>query len=219
VNAIINNIPQIINAGIQLLVALVKNTPKIIIEVVKAIPQIITEIVRAIINCIPQIAQTGLQLIQGLWQGISDAGAWLRDKISGFFGGVVSSIKNFFGIKSPSTLFRDQIGKNMALGIGVGFADKMDDVGKAMQEAIPTTLDAPDLDINAGISTSLYGGNSVGGAFSLADIVGRLDSLSEIMVQLFDIKVVLDDGTLVGKLAPEIDRNLALLRKRGLVGV
>lgn len=108
----------------------------------------------------------------------------------------------------------------MALGIGVGFADEMDDVGKAMQEAIPTTLDAPDLDINAGINTAFHGGGfgSVGG-FSLADIVGRLDSLSEIMVQLFDIKVVLDDGTLVGRLAPEIDRNLALLRKRGLVGV
>jgi len=95
----------------------------------------------------------------------------------------------------------------------------MNDVGKAMQEAIPTTLDAPDLDINAGINTAFHGGGfgSVNG-FSLADIVGRLDSLSEIMVQLFDIKVVLDDGTLVGKLAPEIDRNLALLRRRGLVG-
>jgi len=157
----------------------------------------------------------GSELIKGLWQGISNVGAWLRDKISGFFGGVVSSIKNFFGIKSPSTLFRDQIGKNMALGVGVGFADEMDRVSKEMQEAIPTEFDT-DLDISAGIRTSVFGAS--GGAVSLADIIGQIDSLMDVMVQLFDVKVVLDDGTLVGRLAPEIDRNLALLKRRRLVG-
>jgi phage-related protein len=226
VNAIVGNIPQIINAGIRLLVSLVQNLPKIIAEIVKAIPQIISGIVTGILGAVPQLAHTGLQLIQGLWQGISDAGAWLRDKISGFFGGVVSSIKNFFGIRSPSTLFRDLIGKNMALGIGVGFAEEMDDVGKDMQQAIPTTLDAPDLDtlgITAGIRTSMFSAN---GTVSLGDFGGLLDGIAVILLDMFpaliealDIKVGLDDGTLVGKLAPEIDRNLALLRRRGLVGV
>jgi len=37
---------------------------------------------------------------------------------------VVSSIKNFFGIKSPSALFAG-IGRNMGEGIGVGFVDAM----------------------------------------------------------------------------------------------
>jgi phage-related protein len=223
INAILGNIPQIINAGIRLLVALVQNLPKIIVEVVKAVPQIITGIVKAIIDSVPQLAKVGLELIKGLWQGISDAGAWLREKISGFFGGVVSSIKNFFGIKSPSTLFRDLFGKNMALGIGVGFVEEMKKVEQDMQEAIPTTLDAPDLDINAGIRTSMYGAN---GTISLGDFGGLLDGIAVIILDMFpaliaalDIKVVLDDGTLVGKLAPEIDRNLALLKKRGLAGV
>ncbi|MCL2889550.1 MAG: hypothetical protein FWE65_03900 [Eggerthellaceae bacterium] len=72
----------------------------------------------------PKLAEAGLNLIKGLWQGINDAGAWLRDKIAGFFGGVVSSIKNFFGIKSPSALFAG-IGRNMGEGIGVGFVDAM----------------------------------------------------------------------------------------------
>jgi len=220
INALIRAIPQLIQAGIQLLVAIVGNLPKIIAEVVKAIPQIIAGIVQGLLGAVPQLAQTGLQLIQGLWQGISDAGAWLRDKISGFFGGVVSSIKNFFGIRSPSTLFRDQIGKNMALGIGVGFADEMDKVAQEMQDSIPTSLDAPDFDINTGINTAL-------GAVGITDTLGlKLDGIAGVIAQMFpaliealDIKVVLDDGTLVGRLAPEIDRNLALLKKRGLVGV
>jgi hypothetical protein len=201
----------------------VQNLPKIVVEVVKAVPQIIAGIVQGLLSAVPQLAKTGLRLIQGLWQGISDAGAWLRDKISGFFGGVVSSIKSFFGIRSPSTLFRDLFGKNMALGIGVGFVEEMEKVAQDMQEAIPTALDAPDLDINAGIRTSMFGTN---GTVSLGDFSGLLDGIAVIMLDMFpailealDIKVVLDDGTLVGKLAPEIDRNLALLRRRGLVGV
>lgn len=76
-------------------------------------------------------------LLKGLWQGISDAGAWLYDKISGFFGGVVDKIKKFFGIASPSKLFRDQIGKNLALGIGEGFSSEMGRISKEMKDAIP----------------------------------------------------------------------------------
>ena len=82
----------------------------------------------------------GGNLIKGLWQGISDAGAWLRDKISGFFGGVVDSIKNFFGIHSPSTLFAG-LGRNMGEGIGVGFEAAMAGVARDMQNAIPTSFD------------------------------------------------------------------------------
>ena len=124
-------------AGVQLLVALVQNLPAIIAEVVKAIPQIITSIVEAIGGLAWKLVEAGGNLIKGLWQGISDAGAWLRDKISGFFGGVVDSIKNFFGIHSPSTLFAG-LGENMAQGLGLGFGDQMNQVAKDMQSAIPT---------------------------------------------------------------------------------
>jgi hypothetical protein len=108
--------------------------------VVKAVPQIIAGLVTAIIESVPKLAQAGLDLIKGLWQGISDAGAWLWDKISGFFGNVVSKIKNFFGIKSPSALFAG-IGHNMGEGIGVGFEDAMAAVSRDMQNAVPTNFD------------------------------------------------------------------------------
>ena len=123
----------------QLFVALIKNLPTIIIEIVKAVPQIITALVNGFTSSISQIASVGGNLIKGLWQGISDAGAWLRDKISGFFGGVVDSIKNFFGIHSPSTLFAG-LGRNMGEGIGVGFEEAMAGVARRHAECHPNQL-------------------------------------------------------------------------------
>lgn len=137
VSAIIGSIPQLIVAGVQLLVALIANLPAIIAGVVKAVPQIIAALVSGFSGSIGQIAQVGGNLIKGLWQGISDAGAWLWSKISGFFGGVVSRIKDFFGIHSPSTLFAG-LGENMAQGLGAGFGNEMNRVATDMQSAVPT---------------------------------------------------------------------------------
>jgi len=71
------------------------------------------------------MAKAGLNLIKGLWQGISDAAGWIWGKIKGFFGGIVDGIKNFFGIHSPSTLLRDEIGKMLPPGISIGFEKAM----------------------------------------------------------------------------------------------
>lgn len=121
VNGLVDNIDKIIDAGIQLLVSLVTNIPAIIKGLVKAVPKIIKGLINAIIDFVPELGKAGLNLIKGLWNGIKDAGAWLWDKISGFFGGIVDKVKGFFGIHSPSTLFRDMIGKNLVKGIAVGF--------------------------------------------------------------------------------------------------
>ena len=67
-------------------------------EIVKAIPQIITGIVDAFGSYFGKMSEVGGNLLKGLWQGISDAGAWLWNQISGFFGGIVDGIKDFFDI-------------------------------------------------------------------------------------------------------------------------
>lgn len=157
IDALLTNIPLIVGAGVQLLVALVQNVPGIVFEVVKAVPKIIVGIVEAIVKSVPKLAEAGLELIQGLWQGIKDAGAWLWDKISGFFDGIVEKIKDFFGIASPSKLFKDEIGKNLAEGVGEGFADEMKGVTKKMQKAIPTNFDT-----DVSVAAKVYG--SQGGA-------------------------------------------------------
>nr|MCR5682327.1 hypothetical protein [Clostridiales bacterium] len=134
-------ISQIIEAGVELLISLVENLPKIIKAIVAAIPKIITALVKAFTDNKDKIKEVGSDLIKGLVQGIQDMASWVKDKISGFFGGVVDSIKDFFGIHSPSKLFRDEIGKMLALGVGEGFEEEMKDVREDMKDAIPTSFD------------------------------------------------------------------------------
>lgn len=107
-------------------------------------------------EAITNFTNIGKNLIEGMWNGINNAKEWLRQKISGFFGGVVDSIKNFFGIHSPSTMFKDEIGKNLALGVGEGFSDTMADVSADMQGAIPTEFDTS---VNMNTFSSSYGSN------------------------------------------------------------
>ena len=133
IDAVIDALPLLIDAGIKLFVALIKALPEIITTVVGAIPEIITGIVDAIAESWPEIKQAGGDLLKGLWNGIKDAGDWLWRKISGFFGGVVDKIKNFFGIHSPSTLF-EGIGENLDKGLAGGITGNMKPISKAMDE-------------------------------------------------------------------------------------
>ena len=130
VNAVVGAIPQIISAGVQLLVALVQNMPAILAGVATAIPQIITSIVSAVGEGVGQMATAGLNLVQGLWNGISDATGWILDKIGGWVDGIMGGIGDFFGIASPSKRMRDEIGKWLPPGIGVGVEQNED---KAIQ--------------------------------------------------------------------------------------
>jgi phage-related protein len=79
------------------------------------------------------LSDTGRQLIEGLWNGIKNMGKWIKDKISGFGKGVLDSLKGFFGIHSPSTVFRDEIGKMIPPGIAIGFEKSTPSAIKDMQ--------------------------------------------------------------------------------------
>ena len=92
----------------------------------------------------------GKNMVEGIWNGIKNAKDWVLDKIRGFGKSIVDGIKNIFGIHSPSTVFRDQIGNNLALGIGEGFSNTMKDVSSDMANAIPT-----DLETNMALSSAM----------------------------------------------------------------
>lgn len=135
INALIGNIDQIIMAGVQLFVALIQNLPTIIVEIVKAVPQIVSGIVQAFASLGGEMINAGANLLHGLWEGISGAASWLWEKVSGWASSLVSGIKDFFGIHSPSTVFAE-IGGNMADGVGVGFTDNMGGVEGDMTAAM-----------------------------------------------------------------------------------
>ena len=102
--------------------------------------KIVSAIEKAIKKLPGKMKSIGKDLVKGLWNGINDMTGWVIGKIQGFGDSVLSGIKNFFGIKSPSRVMRDQVGKMLAEGIGVGFTDNIGGVMKDVNAALNPTL-------------------------------------------------------------------------------
>jgi len=83
----------------------------------------------------------GKNIVQGLWNGISNSFKWIKDKISGWVGDVMGFIKRLFGIHSPSTVMRDQVGKMLGLGMAEGIADSRNAVNGAVRKLGDAALD------------------------------------------------------------------------------
>lgn len=168
-DGILNAIPSLIDALPDLIEAIIDflTDPETVIELVKGAVKLVFKLIEKLpeifMHLISAMGRIGINLIEGLWEGISKAGAWLWDQITGFFGGIVDGIKSFFGIHSPSTLFRDEIGKNLALGLGDGFDKEMKTVAKDMENAIPTDFDA-DVQYTVGAAGGYRGAAFGGGA-------------------------------------------------------
>ena len=84
-----------------------------------------------------RVLSIGGDIVRGIWNGISGAAGWLADKVKSFASGILDGMKDALGIHSPSRLFRDQVGRYIAQGIGEGFTDEMGSVVGQMQDAMP----------------------------------------------------------------------------------
>jgi len=165
-NAIIDNLPRIVDAGLKITIKLAEGLLKGIAQLLSEIPSMVwnlgVALVKGIGNGISQsfswlnkrlnemkeniigffknlpqnMLNIGVNLVKGLWNGIKNATNWLMDKIKGFAKGILDGIKGIFGIHSPSVVMRDQVGKFLAQGVGVGFEDELDSVYAKMQKAI-----------------------------------------------------------------------------------
>ena len=141
VMAITNNLPKIIQAGITLVIKLGEGLIRAIPQLISKIPQIVSSLVRGFVNYYSNMGEVGKNLVSGIWEGIKNAKDWLLGKAKEWCGSVLDGIKGFFGIHSPSKVFRDEIGTNLALGLGEGFSNTMKDVSTEMKTAIPTEFD------------------------------------------------------------------------------
>lgn len=148
-----------------------------------------TDLFNNVVNTIKglpaRMTEMGKNIVEGLWNGISNMAGWIYDRISGFCSGVVDGVKSALGIHSPSKVFEQEVGKNMALGLGVGFSKSMSSVTKDMQRAIPTEFDT-----NATI-------NGSSGSFADSNYNLMVNAFKEALTK---VKVVMDDremGTFV----------------------
>lgn len=195
VNALIGNIDKIIMAGVQLFVALIQNLPTIIVEIVKAVPQIVSGIVSAFGSLVGEMVKAGANLLHGLWEGISGAASWLWEKVSGWASSLVSGIKDFFGIHSPSTVFAE-IGGNMADGVGVGFGENMTGVESDMTAAMG----------GAGALTAAEAVNAVNNGI-IANIEGLSGAVNAIVERV--ITGLTAQAQRLNQAGQDFDRNIA----------
>ena len=93
----------------------------------------VSNIVSAVSGLPSQMASIGRNIVEGVWNGITGMGSWLMNKVSSFFSGIVDGAKAALGIHSPSRVMRDQVGKYMAQGVGVGFEDETKNVQKSIE--------------------------------------------------------------------------------------
>lgn len=93
----------------------------------------VSNIVNVVSGLPSQMASIGRNIVEGVWNGITGMGNWLSSKVSSFFSGIVDGAKKALGIHSPSRVFKDQVGKYMAQGVGVGFEDETKNVERSME--------------------------------------------------------------------------------------
>ena len=79
-----------------------------------------------------EAVNVGKNLVQGLWNGIQNSASWLLSKIRSWCGSILNGIKAFFGIHSPSTVMRDEVGFMISKGLAEGIEDGRSEVQKVM---------------------------------------------------------------------------------------
>lgn len=120
---IASHLPEILQKGIeiigQLLAGIIREVPNLI----ASIPGIIADIGSAFLD--KDWAGIGWDIISGIGSGIANAAGNLVDAAISAAKDAVNAVKGWLGIKSPSRLMRDEVGKYMALGMGVGFEENV----------------------------------------------------------------------------------------------
>ena len=176
-----------------------------------------------------QMLSIGKNIVEGIWNGISNATNWIVNKVKDFAKGITDGIKSALGISSPSTIMEEQVGKNMALGIGEGFTSAMNAVQKQMQKALPTEFDTNlNMALDAASASVVATPNSSDLTSNLIDkfnlkiqttnenVSEKLDSillfLQDYIPELQNRQLCLDTGALVGNLTPPINKELAKIQ-------
>lgn len=139
-NIINNNMPKILETGVQIIGMVVKG-------LIKAIPSLVENIgniAKAIVDVFMAInwLDLGKNIILGIKNGITSLGSSLKDAIVNIAKKAFQSVKNFFGIASPSKLMRDEIGKYIPLGMAVGIEANSDSVRQAMNDMSSLAFDS-----------------------------------------------------------------------------
>ena len=157
-------------------------------------------------NALSSFAEIGSDIVQGIKNGIKNGWSkltgWVKEKAES----LLNAAKEALGIKSPSKEFRDVIGKNIPLGIGVGIEKAMPDLLRTMDNLI-----SPDSLIgNYDFAPTIRSHYTTGKYKETAErddraLVAAINALNN---KLDNIKIYLDTGVMVGEMSTELDKRL-----------
>jgi phage-related protein len=176
-----------------------------------AAKDIFDAIVNGIKNLPSKLASVGADMVKGLWNGINNMVGWVTDKIQSFGAGVLDGIKSFFGIHSPSRVFRDEVGKMLAEGLAVGVeknADKpLDAIADLSQDMLAEADSLNGLTLERRLRHTFAGPEGLNGQ------AGMLDKLDQILTAIQRGQILTLDGkALVGATAEMTDSALGQRR-------
>lgn len=139
VGAIFDNLDVILVCGVNLLLALING-------ILEAAPQLTNQVLDIIAGLVENFkshdwGETGRNIVEGLKQGLLDAKNRVIEAIKNICSQSLDTIKEFFGIHSPSTVMKNQVGKNIALGIAEGLAAETSSVVDGMKELYDEVVD------------------------------------------------------------------------------
>lgn len=145
-----NNLPKLVSAGGELLGGIAKGLIMAIPELIKNLPTLITSIAQGITDLLGSIMNIGVDIVKGIWEGITSMATWIKEKVGGFFSGVVDSVKDFLGIHSPSRVFAG-IGENMAAGLGEGWGAEIGSIQNSISRSVSGLI--PDFSVSVPVSS------------------------------------------------------------------
>ena len=177
ITALYTFMPQLAQAGMQLTINVAIGLVRAIPQLVAKIPEIIKAIINGFANAVGNFREIGRNILKGVWQGMKDYLSTLTDGVKSIGKTLINKFKSVFGIHSPSKVFADTIGKNLALGIGEGFEATMSDVNSQMADAVNT-------DFNFETPTAS------GSATAVTAFADMVDAFKE---ALKGVNIVLDD--------------------------
>ena len=133
IGKLIEALPKFLKAGVDFIGKLIEGLFSMLGGLTKGAGEIAQGAIDAIKAIFGGAFDIGKNLVEGIWNGMKSVGGWLKDKVGGFFGGIIGGAKKVLGIHSPSTVTYD-MGRNLNIGLANGISGNLSPVDKAMDE-------------------------------------------------------------------------------------
>lgn len=132
VSGIIQNLPQLITASVQIMTTLVNGIIANLPVLIQAAGQCISSFQESFGSI--DWGTLGTNIINGIVSGISSSASAIATAARNAAKAALDSAKSLLGIKSPSRVFRDQVGAMIGEGMALGIEDSEGAVNKALAE-------------------------------------------------------------------------------------